>query len=135
MQVIDYKDEFYESISSWWDVHKEWESIPKSLLPTTGLVVHDENTLLCVGFLYIDGTSPVCMLEWIVANPENSARTSIKALRLLLNAFGEYADANSKVLFTTVRQPKLAGLYEKSGFILADSNMINMTRVPNGRSN
>ena len=135
MDVFAYKSEYYKEIASWWDVHKDWDAIPESLLPTTGLVVRDCDTLLCAGFLYVDCSSPVCMLEWIVANPENPPRTSIKALKVLLNGFTEYADNEEKVLFTTLRQPKLAGLYEKSGFAIGDTNMTNMTRIPNGRSN
>jgi hypothetical protein len=129
MVAYQYNPSMYAEIKEWWKGHSGWESIPESMLPKTGFVVGDENSLFCVVFIYEDSSTSVAMMEWLVTNPTNTARESLKAIKLLLERVGRYADDNKRVLFTTLLQPSLSKLYERVGFVCGDTGMTNMTRI------
>lgn len=128
MEVVEYKAEMYPVLAEWWNAHKDWAAIPEVFLPKRGWVVQDEESLLCAGFLYVDQDAPFGVMEWIVANPDNAPRESIKALHMLIASIVEIASKQGLVLHTSVRQEGLAKLYAKHGFSIADSGMINMIR-------
>ena len=130
MNVREYRKEDYPELARWWGAHKDWEAIPEVFLPETGIIVESEiGEPRAAGFIYKDGTSPVVMMEWIVANPDNSPLISLKSLNLLLTEMERIADDNGYVLFTTLRQPSLSRLYEKHGFEVGDTGMTNMMRA------
>ena len=126
MEVVKYTADMYPEIASWWDGKDGWASIDEALLPVTGFVVQDGNELICAGWVYVDGSTPICLMEWIVANTANSARTSMKGLNLLLGHMSSLAKENGKIFLTSLRQPRLVKLYEKHGFMASDTNMTNM---------
>lgn len=130
MQCFKYDPSMYSEVKTWWESHESWASIPEALLPSTSFIVGDENKLYCVCFLYRDTSTQVAMMEWLVANPKNSSRESLKSIMILLARIARYADDNNLVLFTTLKNKRLGGLYEKHGFVTGDKGMTNMTRIP-----
>lgn len=129
MKVIPYSKDMYPNLKMWWESYGDWEAIPECLLPSTGWVVEHKGRFLAAGFVYKDESCSLGMMEWIVANPLNTARESVAALNNLISHITDYADENSIVLFTTLRQKKLSALYVKHGFQVGDTGMTNLMRV------
>ena len=78
-------------------------NFPSEWIPVTGLVVFgDEDRPLAVATLYLEQSCPVAVCGWCIANPENSARESFLAVKLLMQAMPVYAKRNgAKYLMTT----------------------------------
>jgi len=100
------------------------------MLPFTGFVIYDDNKMLAAGWLYCMADVPCGMMEWIVTNPDNSARESLKALAILLEQITWLADkVGLKAVYSKVQNKGLEKLYAKFGFKSGDTSMIDMTRV------
>ena len=78
MTVRAFLPKDYEAVSEWWQKHG-WSPVPLGMLPC-GVVVENK----AAGFLYQDKDVPYGMVEWVVANPENTPRESFKAIDLIL---------------------------------------------------
>ena len=128
MRLEKYTKDNYCEISKWWNGHSGWSAVPEDVLPDTGFVVFDGRTPLAAGFIYNDTTSSLGMMEWIVANPENSARQSLKSLMVLIEGMTKYADSIGLKLYASIQNAGLEKLYNKYGFITTDKNMISMVR-------
>lgn len=116
----------YDMLCSWWKSHG-WDAVPAAFLPAVGIVITDGEKDLAAGFLKMETTTPIGMLEWSVTNPENAGRESIKALAELMESAKVAAKAMGRtVLFTYCKQPSLARLYEKAGFQTTDKEMIHL---------
>ena len=129
MVARDYEDYDYEVIKDWWIGHN-WNAIPIDFLPRTGVVVEDEDSMYCAVWIYADSTSPRGMMEWLVTNPENKPRESVKAINLILKAVLEKAVyMDLKALMTSVNNKGLIKMYNKYQFNVTDTDMKNMLRI------
>lgn len=117
----------YPTVSGWWESHG-WGAVPEAFLPTNGLIVEDaDGVALAAGFLKLESSTPMAMLEWCVANNENKPRVSVEALAFLVGAARTMAKAMGRTtLFTYCKQQSLAKLYEKCGFQRSDTEMIHL---------
>jgi hypothetical protein len=115
MILKEYQPEQYEMIVEWWTSHG-WAPIAEPLLPKTGLLVYDDDdTPRAVIWVY--RTDSVLMLaEWLVTNPENSAKQSYIAVKELLNAVTLISDAAGGYLMTFLQDPSLIKLFKKQVF-------------------
>lgn len=94
-------------------------------MPKTGLVVNDDNGhALCVGVLYLDRSSPVGVFGWLISNPDNKARESAEAIRLLIASMPSYAEKQGvKHLLTMFDSRGINRELDRFGFINADENV------------
>lgn len=119
----------YPFLKKWWKGHG-WDAIPAILLPSTGVVIMDENeNPIAAGFLYHATETPCSYMEWIVADPEVSPIAVYKALNMLISRLVEIADAGKRILNTSVLQKGLVRLYKKHGFSGEEANMTNLVRL------
>lgn len=119
----------YPTLERWWKAH-EWAPVPADSLPSTGIVVAaDDGTLVCAGFLYATD-SPLCWLEWVVADPESATETRSAALDVLISSLLFIAkERGFKQVFTFARHQRLIGRYQAHfGFIPADTGMTNLIK-------
>jgi hypothetical protein len=121
----------YPQLAEWWSHHPNWDAIPPQILPRLGWVVKSGDTLLCAGFLYHDQSALMTQMEWIVSNPDNAPRTSLKALNLLVGTIVQYASDNGLVIFSSVSsaQKALIRLYERHGIRVTETGMTNLLRI------
>ena len=113
-------------VESWWDGHG-FPAVPASFLPKFGLVAFFPDKQAAAGWLYMDNSTGVSMLEWLVSNPACNGRETLKAINELTKFFKERAAAmNYGVMLTTCRQASLAKLHERNGFTITDRNMIHL---------
>jgi len=116
----------YEIVKSWWEARDIWKPIPKMMLPRGGIVVFDEDDfdkMICAGWLYLDNSSPVSMLEWIVTNPQNTNKQSYAGIKTLVGCADTMRKGMGyKIMMTTTDNDSLAKLLERCKFKVTDKN-------------
>ena len=99
------------------------------MLPKLGVIMSNENHDICAGWVYMDNSVGVCMLEWIVTNPEATNMESYRAIKEMVEFLSERVrEMDYGVMITTCAQESLARFHEKVGFKRTDSNMIHLVK-------
>lgn len=134
IDIITDIEEFHPTLLSWWNAHG-WPGVPPQILPKLGIrayeLLENEGTRpIAAGFLYMDNSVGFSMLEWIVSNPDAAPRQAAKAIGII----AEFAKQEAKrlgyaVMFTSCKQPALARLLERAGFIETDRDVIHLCTV------
>ena len=121
----------YPIVQEWWKAHG-WDAVPPVVLPKLGVIafyVSDKIEDAAAAWLYMDNSSPVCMLEWMVANPALSATKTVRALKHV----SEFLTAEAKhngyfAMLTTCKQESLIKFHERHGFERTDGGMTHMAK-------
>ena len=122
-----FKESYYKTACEWWEGHG-WDAVPQVFLPVVGFVIEDDGIPRCMAWLKQENSTPIAMLEWLVTNPENTPRQTMRAIKAVTGTARDCAKAMGRVaLFTYCKQPSLARVYENSGFQQTDSGMIHLT--------
>ena len=130
MTIRQYEETDYQDLVHWWQARKDWQPINKELLPQCGVIVEQADKKLAALFVYQDNTTPFAMLEWIVTNPDNTARESIVSLRVGIDyVMQAMKKVGRGALFTTSSNPALIRLLEKHGFEQTDTNVTHLCYV------
>lgn len=135
-RIIDIRGEnasLYATFEQWWKAHK-WPGVPLAMLPKCGVLVETEDGRgLAVGWLYMDNSVGVSWMEWVVTNPENTAKESFLSVAMLIQSLREVAASlDYGVMLTACRQPALVRLYEKNGFTKTDDNVSHLLMLTKG---
>ena len=122
----------YPIVEEWWNAHG-WTAVPQMMLPKLGVVAfYAQNKIedAAAAWLYMDNSSPVCMLEWMVTNPTLSATKTVRALKHIAEFLtGEAKHNDYAVMLTTCKQESLAKFHEKQGFSRTDGQMIHLVKT------
>lgn len=122
----------YPIVESWWNAHG-WSAVPQIMLPKLGVVAFyagEKNEDAAAAWLYMDNSSPVCMLEWMVSNPTLSASKTVRALKHLFTFLESEAKHNGYgVMLTTCKQESLAKFHQRNGFERTDGAMIHLVKT------
>lgn len=122
------REQDYEMLAGWWKAHG-WDALPCIDIPDTGFIAN-ENAFAC---LYIDIHGRFGLLEWLVTNPDCSARESLKAINEVLDRCLETAkEVGVKRLYSVLKNENLVKLYQKHGFIKGDTQVCDMIWVGEG---
>jgi hypothetical protein len=79
------------------------------------------------GWLYMDNSVGVSILEWMVANPKANPKAVYRSIKAIVEFLKNQAkEMNYTVMLTTCKQESLAKVYEKNGFLRTDSEMIHL---------
>lgn len=116
----------YPTVEDWWIGHG-WPAIPQGFLPTVGIVIEKEGKPVAAGWIKLESSTPMAMLEWCVSDPRASGRDVFAAISQLVESAKASAKAMGRTaLFTYCKQESLARLYERGGFERSDSEMIHL---------
>lgn len=128
VRLIDLEKD-YPIVSQWWPAHG-WPSVPKEILPRLGLMVECNGTPCVAGWLYMDNSIGVSMLEWTVSNPANNPRESYKAIQILVDVMRKEAVMNDYgVMLTSTKHPALVRAYQKAGFAKSDEGITHLVMI------
>jgi len=118
------KEKDYATVSAWWDAHK-FPVVPAAVLPKLGIMAFDEQKEgICAGWLYMDNSVGVAMLEWVVTNPAQTPLRTVKGLNALVDFMeSEAARMDYGVILTSCRQESLGKLFERHGFKMTDESV------------
>lgn len=123
------KEKDYDLVSSWWQGHN-WSSVPAVMLPQLGVVASADENPVAAGWLYMDNSSGVCMLEWLVTDPAAPAMKAVKGLTHICRYLsGQAKDFGYTSMLTTCRQDSLAKFHERNGFTRTDGEMIHLVKA------
>jgi len=125
----------YDMVAGWWKGHG-WNAVPAYFLPKLGVVAYwneDNKTEdTAAAWLYMDNSSPVCWLEYMVSNPNSNAGRCVKALRHLDTFLsGEAKTTGYVAMMTTCRQDSLVKFHEKNGFTKTDEGVTHLVKILN----
>lgn len=115
-------------LAQWWTEHG-WPVIPARIIPPfSWLAVDADGRPRAFACAYLDnGGTGVAMLEWIVTDPTNTPRESLKALNTLLPFMRDHLrdELDYPVILATCRQPALSRILEKHEFRKTDESVIH----------
>lgn len=121
----------YEAVAAWWSGHG-WNPVPQAMLPRLGVIAFFCSNKIedaAAGWLYMDNSVGVCMLEWLVSNPDCAPRDVVRALGHVCDYLTAEAQAcGYRAMLTTCRQEGLAKFHERRGFARTDENMIHLVK-------
>lgn len=122
---IDYLTSETAKLAVEWVSHKFGGQFPLDVIPKTGLMVFDNNNKpICVGVLYLDKSSPMAVLGWVMGNPDNKPRESYTAVKLLLKTMPIYAKQQGAThLISIFGNSWINQELDKIGFISGDLNV------------
>jgi len=118
-----YKDMDYFELAPWWGCR--WGDAPDHLiLPKTGVICNDGTKDVAAVWAYLDMTSPVAFIAWVVGNPDATAKDLLKGLKVAINGVIELCRSQGRTAITTVCQKSsLASVFEECGFSVRDEDM------------
>lgn len=122
VRMVDIETD-YPVVSEWWKAHG-WPSVPQAMLPKLGVMVERNGDPCLAGWLYMDNSCGVSMLEWVVSNPATPPRDVLRSIEHLTSAIKLCAVQNGyHSMLTSCKQESLARAYEKNGFCRTDDSM------------
>ena len=128
IQFREYTHEDYPLLMTWWKAHG-WEGVPAAVLPKLGMIIEADGRPIVAGFLYMDNSVGVSMLEWVVSNPDESGFSVIRGIKALVGFMTERAyDLGYGVMLTSCRQSSLVRVYEASGFSKTDIGVVHLQK-------
>lgn len=122
IEIYD-EETHYKMAKGWWKSHG-WDAVSPLVLPKLGVFVSLDGDYKSAAWLYMDNSVGVCMLEWIVTNPENTPRESLKTIKIAVKFLREQAkEFGYGFMLATCRQESLLKVLEKNGFQRTDENV------------
>ena len=130
MKTELYKISDYANLKSWWV--DRWGHAPSiQSLPQSGLIVSKDGVNLAAGWVYLDMTSPVAVIGWIVSNPENTALQSGRAIRYLIKGLLEVTRSQGRLHVMTTASGSLTKTFQACGFDVKESGHDNLSLTLN----
>lgn len=130
MTIRQYTTADHPTLATWWQSHG-WQPVPDHRLPQTSYLIEDiddAKTPRAFACAYLDcqGTG-VAMLEWILTNPDNKPRQSIKSLNTLIPFLRDLLvnEFDYDCILSTCAHPALSRLMEKHQFTVTDRGVIH----------
>jgi len=119
----------YAMLKGWWEGHGR-PAVAEEVLPHLGVVAEVEGAPVAAGWLYMDCSVGVSMLEWLVSDPAARPRDVYAGLREVVRFLERMAAEFGKpVMLTTSRRESLSGFLEKQGFVRTDEGMTHFVKV------
>lgn len=120
-----------DTAKKWWSKWPEWVAPPDDFLPDTGIVVESNNKPVVIGFIYLTNAK-VCLLEWIISDPEyrQDDRQSLIEL-LIIGAENMVKELDYKYMFSVCKHKNLINTHEKLGWKTDEKPSHELTKVLN----
>lgn len=123
--IAIYQPEQYPLVKAWWDGHG-WPGVPQVVLPKLGVVGSIDGIPVAAGWLYMDNSVGVSMLEWIVSDPDARPRCVAVAICSIVRFLrAEAKSLGYGVMLSTCQQDSLSKLLVREGFEVTDRNVIH----------
>jgi hypothetical protein len=130
MEVRFLTEKDYDKLCEWWKWWR-WTAPTRSSLPNNGIdgiMVSKNGVDICAGFIYRTN-STVCLIEWIVSNPEYKAEGRQFAIEHCINVLCEIGKQEGfSLAFTTLKHQKLINTYSVCGFIKGSEGCTEMIK-------
>lgn len=129
IQIRKFEESDYRDVSLWWEGHG-FPTIPLPFLPPLGFVAVHGDFPVAAGFVYLAVNCPVCWLEWLVSNPDASARNVATGIGAIIDFASREAKAlGYSTMIATCRQESLGRLFERNEFEKTDERVKHFARL------
>lgn len=123
VRMVDIETD-YPVVSEWWKAHGWPHPLPMQMVPKLGIMVERNGDPCLAGWVYMDNSCGVCMLEFVVGNPATPPRDVFRAIEHLTAAARLCASQNGyHTMLTYCKTMSLAKAFQKNGFQLTDDGM------------
>ena len=113
------ENDYEETLVGWWE---SWGFTPppRDFLPDDGkggIMVYDEDELVCAGFMYITN-SRIAWINWIISNKQYRKKPQRKqAIELLITTLSEMCkNTGSKYGYALIQNNALVNIYKDLGY-------------------
>ena len=116
-------EEVYETMCSFWDMHK-FPRVDLSYLPQNTFIVYLEEIPIYSMCFYFTDAKGLAWIAWQISNKNVPFKKRDGALAILLNHIENYAKKKGvKMIITTSNTEPVVDVLTKSGFKVADQNI------------
>ena len=127
--IEEYTKDHYQLLAEWWKGHG-WDAVPAQVLPKLGVLGTVNDKPCAAGFVYMDNSVGVAMMEWVVTDPSANPLNVYKALKEVQ----EYLCRRVKelgygVILTSCKQESLAKFYQKQEFHKTDEGLTHFIKT------
>ena len=115
----------------WWEKWPDWVAPADDFLPETGVVVESNSKPVAIGFIYLTNAK-VCLLEWIISDPEyreNDRQTLIELL--ITGAENMVKELGYKYMFSVCKHKKLIATHKKLKWHVDKKPSYELTKILN----
>lgn len=129
--IRDYQKTDYSTLQSFWKQYPEWSDhgVAEFLLPKIGLIYEKSNQVIAAAFLYEAKDTPICWLEWTVADPKISYELRGEALDSIIEALSIKAKSlGYSLIFTSAKNKRLIDRFKTHHFQVGDEGCTEMIR-------
>jgi hypothetical protein len=125
---IDYEATDYDLVEAWYIAHDR-RPCPAEWLPANGFIATLNDEPVAILFLYVDVTSSVGIVEWMVTRPGLSVKETRAAIRYLIeDPITERALELGCVALTCFAFKATAREAEKCGWTVDHREVFNMSK-------
>lgn len=116
----------YQIAVDWWSGYKWIVPMPQECLPTTGIVVKDNDKPLCMMWVY--GTnSAVALVGFPVCDPHLRGGIRSDAIKMCIDCCNELAkEMGFSIVYTYQSNDNLLEKFKDNGFMVGDTKITNM---------
>lgn len=114
----------YPLFEQWWKTHN-WQPVAADMLPKLGVVTEiDGRPAACV-WCYMDNSASLAMIEWVVANPENTHKESYIAITHSLQCAKKIVSGSFgyKYFMAATSNKSLMKIFSRCGFTATDTDI------------
>lgn len=123
MTIRKYVESDYNVLCSWWKDHGH--PVMDSSILADGIVVSDESSPVCLGFVYLVNNANVAQLAWTTTNPKMSLKKRYKAVNILIDASISYINSlNIKNIMCFTDKPSLVKLFNRRGMRIGNDHTL-----------
>ena len=117
----------YASLQPWWQ--GRWGGAPSvHALPQSGMIASLDGRDIAAGWLYLDMTSPIALLAFLVTHPDNARKHSVQGLKVIIEGLKELAKSQGRVhMITICPKGSLGRLLRRCGFQEQDTDIEHLT--------
>lgn len=123
-----YETADYDHLESWWCGH--WGHAPSVfMLPQSGLIINHEGKDRAAGWLYMDSTTSVSFMAWLVASPDNTPSQTNDSMKALISGLEHLARSQDRsCIITLLPVGGLSNLLQNQGYRVTDGDMEHLAK-------
>lgn len=126
------KEDYDDILKGWWE-DWGWTAPTRDFLPedgTGGIMVMDENTPVCAGFMYMTN-SKVAWVDWIISNKEYKKKPHRReAIKLLVSTLTDISKNLGNVYcYALIKNQSLIDTYKELGYLKGDEYVGEMIKI------
>ncbi|GAA5497244.1 hypothetical protein Rhal01_03437 [Rubritalea halochordaticola] len=126
--IREYQPERDRALVGVWWLERGWPC-PPECLPVCGVIVSQEGEERAAGWLYLDNSTPVAWIAWLVTKPEISGRQARRALDELIEALCGIArsQGRARIFFSSARA-SMTTFMQTHGFSVGDEQTTHLIK-------